>query len=259
MDDLLSEKEQIEQMRAWWSEYGRYVIAGVVIAVGLLVGFNQYQSSKLEAQLEASELYETLAVHVAEGELDDAEAVADDLANDYANTSYAAQSKLAMAKLYMDRTRDQDAADVLNELLALRGHDELKHVARLRLARILLYQDKAQEVVDLLAANERGAFTALSNELLGDAHAALGDVEAAGEAYRKALADPSPAPTVNRGLVQMKLADLPDAADIAAAAAAEEDAATDAGESVDIGVVEAAAEEALAEAPATDDGAGDAE
>ena len=260
MDDLLSEKEQLEQMRAWWSEYGRYVIAGVVIAVGLLVGFNQYQGSKFEAQLEASELYETLAVHVAEGELDAAEAVADDLANNYANTSYAAQSKLAMAKLYMDKTRDQDAADVLNELLAMRGHDELKHVARLRLGRILLYQDKAQEVVDLLAANELGAFAALNNELLGDAHAALGDVEAAGEAYRKALADPSPAPTVNRGLVQMKLADLPDAEAVAEAVAAE------AGEAADSAAVEEAAEaavenaaEAVEEAPALEDMAGEAE
>ena len=38
MDDLQSEKEQIEEMKAWWAEYGRYVIAGVVIAVGLLLG-----------------------------------------------------------------------------------------------------------------------------------------------------------------------------------------------------------------------------
>lgn len=218
MDELLSEKEQIDQMRAWWSEYGRYVIAGVVIAVGLLVGFNQYQSSKLDAQVEASELYETLAVHVSEGDLDEAEAVADNLANNYANTTYAAQSKLAMARLYMDKNRDQDAADVLGELLALRGNDELKHIGRLRLGRILLYQDKAEEVVDLLAANELGAFTALTHELLGDAHAALGDVEAAAAAYSKALADPSPAPTINRGLVQMKLADLPDAEAVAEAA-----------------------------------------
>ena len=218
MDDLLSEKEQLDQMRAWWSEYGRYVIAGVVIAVGLLVGFNQYQSSRLEAQVEASELYEELAIHVADGDLDEAEAVADNLANNFANTTYAAQSKLAMARLYMDKNRDQDAADVLNELQALRGNAELKQIGRLRLARILLYQDKAQEVVDLLADAELNAFSALNNELLGDAHVALGNIELAGEAYRKALADPSPAPTINRGLVQMKLADLPDAEAVAAAA-----------------------------------------
>lgn len=217
MDELLSEKEQLEQMRAWWSEYGRYVIAGVVIAVGLLVGFNQYQGSKHEAQVEASELYESLAIHVTDGDLDDAEKVADDLATNYANTTYAAQSKLAMARLYMDKNRDQDAADVLGELLALRGNDELKQIGRLRLARILLYQDKAQEVVDLLDATEANAFAALNNELLGDAHVALGNIDAAAEAYTKALADPSPAPTINRGLLQMKLADLPDAEDVAAA------------------------------------------
>ena len=249
MDELLSEKEQLEQMRAWWSEYGRYVIAGVVIAVGLLVGFNQYKGSKLDAQLEASELYETLAVHVTDGDLDDAEAAADDLANNYANTTYAAQSKLAMARLYMDQNRDQDAVDVLNELLALRGNDELKHVGRLRLARILLYQDKAQEMVDLLAANELGAFAALTQELLGDAHAALGDINAAAEAYRVALADTSPAPTINRGLVQMKLADLPDAEAVAEAADSEIEAAEE-------GAAIEAATDTAAEATPSDEEAG---
>lgn len=238
MDDLLSEKEQIDQIRAWWSEYGLYVIGGVVIAVGLLIGFNQYQGSKFEAQVEASELFETLANHVAEGDLDDAESVAADLANNYANTAYAAQSKLAMARLYMDQNRDQDAADVLTELLAFRGNEELKHIGRLRLGRILLYQDKAQDVIGLLAANELEAFAALSHELTGDAHAALGNVEAAGDAYQKALADPSAAPTINRGLVQMKLADLPDAEAVATATEAASD------ETVEDTAVDAAAEAA---------------
>ncbi|MDH3531301.1 MAG: tetratricopeptide repeat protein [Gammaproteobacteria bacterium] len=220
MDDLLSEKEQLEQMRAWWSEYGRYVIAGIVIAVGLLVGFNQYKSSKLEAQIAASKMYETLAEHVTDGDLDKAEAVADDLAINYANTTYAAQSKLAMARLYMDKNRDQDAADILRELLALSGNDDLKHIGRLRLARILLYQDKAQDVVDLLGEQNREAFAALNSEMLGDAYLALGRIEDAGDAYRKALSDPSPVPTIDRALVQMKLADLPPVSTAAAAAGA---------------------------------------
>ena len=209
MNDLQSEKEQIEEIRAWWAEYGRYVIAGVVIAVALMVGFNQYKSNKLAAELEASALFESLAGHVFEGDVDDAELVADELANNYANTSYAAQSKLAMARLYMDKSRDQDAADVLQELLAMRGNGALRHVGRLRLARVLLYQDKPQEVIDLLVGQDNKAFEGLYAEALGDAFAALGQVEAAGESYRIALADTSQ--TVNRGLVQMKLIDLPDA------------------------------------------------
>jgi predicted negative regulator of RcsB-dependent stress response len=211
VDDLQSEKEQLEEMRAWWSEYGRYVIAGVVIAVGLLFGFNQHQSNKVTAEMEASVLYETLGGHVADGDLDAAETVADELASNYANTAYAAQSKLAMARLYMDKNRDQDAADVLAALIEMRGNKALRYVGRLRLARVLLYQDKAQEVIDLLAdQDDNPAFTGLYAEVRGDAYAALGQVAEAGDAYRIALADTSQ--TVSRGLVQMKLMDLPEVA-----------------------------------------------
>ena len=211
MDDLQSEKEQIEEMRAWWTVYGRYVIAGVVIAVGLLFGFNQHESNKIAAEMEASVLYETLGGHVADGDLDDAETVASEIASNYANTAYAAQSKLAMARLYMDKNRDQEAADVLSELIDMRGNKALRYVGRLRLARIMLYQDKPQEVIDLLAdQDDNPAFTGLYAEVRGDAHAAMGQIAEAGDAYRIALADTSQ--TVSRGLVQMKLLDLPEVA-----------------------------------------------
>ena len=210
MDDLQSEKEQLEEMRAWWSEYGLYVIAGVVIAVAGLIGFNQYTSQKLAAQVAASELFDTLSEHVIDGKLDEAELIADELSVDYANTTYAAQSKLSMARLYMDKNRDQDAADQLTELLAIRGSEELKRVGRLRLAHVLLYQDKPQEVADLLEGVEVAAFAALYDELLGDAYFALDRFEEARDAYRRALADPAPNPTIDRAFVQMKLVDIPE-------------------------------------------------
>jgi predicted negative regulator of RcsB-dependent stress response len=208
VDDLQSEKEQIEEMKAWWVEYRLYIISGVLIAVGGLLGYNHIQSSKLAAQIEASVLFETLAGHVFDGDLDDAEVVADNLANSYANTAYAAQSKLAMSRLYMDKNRDQDAADALTDLLAMRGNRALKSVGRLRLARVLLYQDKPQEVLDLLADQDGEAFAGLYAEMRGDAYAVLGQISDANEAYQIALTDTSQ--TVNRGLVQMKLIDLPD-------------------------------------------------
>jgi predicted negative regulator of RcsB-dependent stress response len=208
VDDLQSEKEQIEEMRAWWVEYRLYIIAGVLVAIGMLVGVNQYKANKLAAEVEASELFESLAGSVFDGDLDEAEQVASELSSNYANTAYAAQSKLAMARLYMDKNRDQDAADVLTDLIAMRGNRALRNVGRLRLARILLYQDKAQDVVDLLADQDSTAFAGLYAEMRGDAYTALGQVADAGDAYRIALADTSQ--TVNRGLVQMKLIDLPE-------------------------------------------------
>lgn len=209
MDDLLSEKEQIEQIRTWWSVYGGYVILGIAAGALLLFGINYYKNSKLTGQLEASALYQELTDHVVDGDLDDAEVVAGRLHSEYADTPYAAQSKLAIARLYMDRNRDEDAAEVLRELLAGDSGEELKHVARLRLAKILLYQDKAQDVVDLVEGQDNPAFAAAYNEVLGDAYHALDRIADAQAAYQRVLVDPMAQGTVDQRLVQWKSLDLP--------------------------------------------------
>jgi len=211
VDDLLSEKEQIEQIRTWWSEYGTYVIGGVVAGAIGLFGYNYYQNSQLNARLEASALYESLTGHVVDGDIEEAESVADQIASSYASTSYDAQAKLAMARLYMDKNRDQDAADVLRDLLASDAGDEIKNVARARLARVLLYQGKAEEVVELLEGQDSPAFAAIYNELLGDAYQALGRFDDAEAAYQRVLIDPLSQATVDQQLVQWKALDLPQA------------------------------------------------
>ncbi|MFQ5982982.1 MAG: YfgM family protein [Woeseiaceae bacterium] len=210
MDELLSEKEQIEAMRTWWQENGRFVIGGIVLGVGILVGWNQWKDYQLTTRLEASAVFETLAEEVNDGSLEAAETAAADLYENYDSTTYAALARLAMARLYMDKGRDQDAADTLVALLAIRGSAELQMVGRLRLAKIYLYQEKSQEVVDLLTGFEGTAFAARYDELLGDAYAALGQVTDAAQAYTRAMNDDTRAPTVNRALIQMKLVDLPD-------------------------------------------------
>ena len=209
MDDLLSEKEQIEQFRNWWSVYGGYVILGIAAGALLLFGINYYQNSKLSEQLAASTLYEALTNQVVDGNLDAAEVTAGRLHTEYADTPYAAQSKLALARLYMDKNRDEDAADALRELLAGNSGDELKHVARLRLAKILLYQDKAQEVIDLLDGQDNPAFAAAYGVVRGDAYRALDKIADARAAYEQVLMDPVAQGTVDQRLVQWKALDLP--------------------------------------------------
>ena len=210
MDDLLSEKEQIEQIRAWWSEYGGYVIGGLGLGIASLVGWNYYQDSVLDAQLEGSALYETLTGHVVDGSLEEAEVVANQLAIDYSGTTYAAQSKLAMARLYMDRNRDQEAAVALQDLLDSDADEAVKHIARARLARVRLYQGDAQAVVDLLEGQDSMGFGATYMELLGDAYHALGRIEDAQAAYQTVLLDPMAQGTIDRQLVQWKALDLPE-------------------------------------------------
>ncbi len=209
MDDLLSEKEQIEQMRTWWSEYGSYVIGGVALGAVILFGINYVRTNQLEAQYAASGLYDDLTNFVVDGNVDEAEVIVDTLATDYPESNYAAQSKLALARLYMDKNRDQDAADVLSELVAGNVGDEFKQVGRVRLAKILLYQDKAAEAVALLEGQESSAFAARNAEVLGDAYVALDRIADAREAYQLALVESGGGATVDQNFVQLKLLDLP--------------------------------------------------
>ena len=216
MNDLLSEKEQIDQLRSWWSEYGNYVIVGVALGVLGLFGWNYQRTSTAEAEQAASALYDTLAGHVDDGELEDAESVTRQITAEYGDTAYAAQSKLAMARLYMDNNRDQDAADVLSALLALRGYPELKHIGRIRLAKVLLYQDKPDEALALLEGHDSDAFAARYAEVRGDAHVALQRYDEARAEYQRALeasqleaALTGSTTSVGTGFIQLKLLDLP--------------------------------------------------
>jgi len=210
VEDLLSEKEQIEIIRNWWTENGTYVIAGIVLGVGGIFGFNQWRSTQVETQLEASVLFENLAEEVEENRMEPAEAIATEIYAGFGETIYSDQARLAMARLYMDQGRDQDAADTLAAMLDNAANEEMQLIARLRLAKILLYQGKPEEVLELLEGYRETGFAARFNEALGDAHVALGQHQLAEQAYTFALDDPNAASTIDQNLLQMKINDLPD-------------------------------------------------
>lgn len=210
MDETLTEKEQIEEIRAWWTENGNYVIAGLVLGIGGIFGYNQWQGSNLDTQLEASALYESLVNEVADDRLEPAQEIAASIYTNYAETVYADEARLAMARLFMDQGRDQDAAAVLQELIVSGGYQEMQMVGRLRLAKVLLYQSKPEEVLTLLEGQMGNSFASRYYELIGDAHFALGSFDEAQTAYLAALAQPGAAQIIDASLVQMKINDLPE-------------------------------------------------
>lgn len=209
MNDL-SEKEQIDELRSWWKENRPWILGGIAVGLVAIIGFRMYQSQQLNDALQASARYEALVNEVADDKLEPAMEISNSILTENGNTVYASQTRLAMARLYMDRGRDADAAEVLRPLAESGGDDPMRLIARLRLARVLLYQDKPQEALDLLQKPGDTAFVARFNEVIGDAHFALGNMEEAAAAYEAVLADTAAQQTVNAQLVQMKLADLPD-------------------------------------------------
>jgi predicted negative regulator of RcsB-dependent stress response len=252
----LSEKEQLEEMRAWWSENGRFVMGGVVLGVAIIFGWNQWRASIEATQLEASNLFEQVMTAVGNGDADAAELAADYLFENYQQTVYPDQTRLAMARLYMDKGRDQDAVEVLRGLIVEGEETEIQLLGRLRLAKVLLFQNKPDEVVELLKDRGESGFTARYSEVLGDAYVAQGNFAEAQTAYLLALGEQPALQTIDNNLVQLKLNDLPDLDELAETSAAIE-AAIDEGEVADEPedsgeAVEAPAEPQAEDGPETD-------
>ena len=208
MEDL-SEKEQIEVMRSWWSENGTYVVVGLLVGIGAVVGINQWRAAQVETLESASTLFESLADEVAENRLEPAEAIAADMQEAYPSTIYADQTRLAMARLYMDQGRDQDAARELQALVDTGGDEQMRMVGRLRLAKVLLYQGKHEDVLSLVEDHTETGMGPRFNEVKGDAHFALGQYGEAESAYMAALGGPLASQLVDVNLIRMKISDLP--------------------------------------------------
>ena len=210
MDEFLSEKEQIQYIREWWQENRSYILTALIIVIGGVTGNNAWKSSVTEKQLSASSLYESLAVEISENNLEAGEMIADQINEDYSDTVYYEKAKLAMAYFYMSQSRDEDAANSLRNILSKSSDSELSLIAEMRLAKIMLYQKKYQEVIDMLKGNIGHAFETKYSELLGDAYFGLEEFDKAEFAYMAALKNTNQAQIVDASLIQMKINDLPD-------------------------------------------------
>lgn len=248
----MEEKEQIEELRAWWSEYGNYVIGGIAIGVLALFGWQYQRSTTAGTEIAASTVYDTLARRVAAGEFEQAERAVAELAAEHPDSTYLTQARLAIARVYMDNNRDEDAANALRAAIAEADSAALAAVARMRLAKILHYQEKYDEVLALLEGQNNTGFTARFAEARGDALTALERYDEARAAYTLALADNGQ--TTDVTFIQLKLLDLP-----VAVAEAEPEPDTVPTDGIDVPAAEdepEAADDAAADPePATDEAA----
>jgi predicted negative regulator of RcsB-dependent stress response len=216
VDDYLSEQEQVQRLREWWRENGWFIVGGVVLGVGALFGWNQYQSYLTSRAEAAAALYLELQTAVEDGDEDEALALSDQLNSDYSGTPYSDQGGLAMGRLFMESSEPERAATALRQVMETTADPELALIARLRLARVLSYMDNNSEALALIEAVDAGRFRGRYSEVMGDIYAADGDMERARAAYGQALTDSEPG-LVDRALVQMKLDDLSRRADVSAA------------------------------------------
>ena len=208
MDEYLSDRERIEAIRAWWHENGWYLIGGLALGALLLFGWNRYQAREVQLAEAAGERYAELREAVAAGTANRARELYAELLAEYPGSPYTDQAALLVARMDLIGRPDNAEAE-LRRVIEQSADPGLQNIARLRLARQLLYRESYRDALALLEVSEPGPFAARFNEVRGDIHVALGDHDAARRAYQRALATPAGDLLLDRTIVQMKLDDLP--------------------------------------------------
>lgn len=207
MTDYASDEEQIDAMRKWWDENGKFVIAGVVLGIAALIGWNRYNAHQVEQSTLASGVYETLMEAARSGDTDTMIASAEQLARDYSATPYRGQAPLVVADYYMERGNTELAVAALRELLEVDTVPELKLIARLRLAKAYLQDGSVDEARSMVAGVSGSNLQARFDEMLGDIETVAGNSDAARTAYQAALSSDRLEPAVSQYL-SLKLESL---------------------------------------------------
>jgi predicted negative regulator of RcsB-dependent stress response len=208
VEELLTDQQQAEQVKSWIRQNGIFLVAGIVLGLGGLFGFNQwrhYQERKAEA---ASASYETFVQAVRSKQTEQAEAGIAELTAEFGSTPYADQGRFAMARLYLDQGKPDLAADALRKVVSTGVVPEFRNIARLRLARVLIFQEKYDEALKTLVDPGSKAYSPSFHDVRGDVYYAMGKLPEARSEYEQALNGDVAADVIDRTYVQAKLDDI---------------------------------------------------
>jgi predicted negative regulator of RcsB-dependent stress response len=207
VEDYLTDRDQEEALRNWWRENWKWILAGIALGLGLLAGYQYWQTYRAQRASAAAKVYADMQKALAANDVDQAGKLLNDLAGDHAKSGYTQQGRLLLAKRAAEAGKFDDAIKHLREVVDSSSDEELGQVARLRLARLLIQTGKHDEALQLLDVAKTGAFSAQAREIRGDALVAKGDAQGARAEYAAALA-PDAEGQVDRPTVEMKLRDV---------------------------------------------------
>lgn len=231
----LTEEEQLEALKRWWSENGTSTVVGVALAVSGYLGWGFWQDKQQADAEAASSSYQTLMEAVvaepgqalSEEKSATANHLADELKAQHGDSLYASQAALFKAKLAVESDDLTAAAAELEWVIAQNVEPSMTLLTRSRLARVQLDLGEHDKALATVADANSGSFKALFAEIRGDVLLAQGKDSEARAAYQLAADNLIPEQAGRRPLLEMKINDLQSApvAGAATAPAAEEPAA----------------------------------
>ena len=199
----LEEQEKLDDLKAWWEQNSKYVSAAVVVVALVVIGvqgWRWYQRTQAE---QASVLYQAVSQAARANDVSKAKEPASQIVDRFARTAYAPRAALLYAKMLYDGGDKPAARAQLQWIIDHASGDELKAIARFRLAQAMLDEKQYDDALKTLDVKTDDAFAGLFADLKGDILAAAGKNADAKSAYETALAKIDPK-SPYRAFVQVK-------------------------------------------------------
>ena len=195
-----TEEEQVEQIKKWWNSNGKQIIAGAVIGLAGIWGWNTYSDYQDKQSLNARSLYLSYASDPNNlGSYDK-------LTADFSSSSYSDQAILLMAKYLFDMGNYTQALSVIKPLIN-NSSSVIATTAVLRVASIYLQLGQHDQALLILEGQSDDGFSGLIYNLMGDIYLDIGNRAEAQKHFSLAIDNVTENSNLSQ-LIQIKLDDL---------------------------------------------------
>ena len=181
------EEEQVEAIKKWWQENGRFVVIGAGLGFALLFSWRYWQDYQHQQAEIASLNFEQALIADSNNNIEQAKQFSQTILNSNPDSPYAIFSSFLSAEEAV-KNKQLDVAEGHLQWVIKNGKiSALVQIAHLRLARIELSKTDYSAAEQQLAAISDDSFAALKADIQGDIFWAQDRTADAKSAYANAL------------------------------------------------------------------------
>lgn len=209
--ELLSEEEQWERLKAWLRTSGPQVLLLAALMLLAFFGWRWWQAHVDKQAVAAADAYQNIVVTFDAGRNDEGFTLIETLRSEYPKSPYVAAADLVAANVHVANNELDRARERLQRVADTAIDEELRPIAKLRLARVQAAQEQYDAALATLGTQDMAEHEAARLEIRGDILFAKGDREGALKEYQAAR-ERLPAVELQEGgvgeLLALKIADL---------------------------------------------------
>jgi predicted negative regulator of RcsB-dependent stress response len=183
----LEEQEQLAAFKAWWTERGGGIILAATLVLAAIAAWNGWTWYQRSQAAQAAVLYDTLQKAARANDLKTTRETAGAILENFPRSAYAPLAALVSAKVQFQAGDLKTARAQLQWAIEHATSDEIRAIATLRLASVLLDDNEPDAALKILEAKPRPGFEALYASQRGDILATQKKRSEARVAYKAAL------------------------------------------------------------------------